>query len=229
VAAGMGWQEGQARELAEAVAPGRIKFVGARSDVGDVLGTFDALCMPSDSEACSLAAAEAWLAGVPLISTPVGLLEDHPGLARLIARGPTGADLARAILEDHRDAAGTARRVRHAKAFAGSEMSPATFGRKWVELMVKAAGKRAAGPVVQVQRGGIDPAVRDAVLACKSRGPEGGLVLLDEERLCCGGGEEKTACAAGKGVRPGRVGLRDCLACKSAELAAGHMAGSVAG
>jgi hypothetical protein len=60
----------------------------------------------------------------------------------------------------------------------------------------------------------VDPMVRDRVIHCPDRGPEGGLVLLDEERSCCGGGAERTACAAGEGARPGRVTLRECLACK---------------
>lgn len=60
---------------------------------------------------------------------------------------------------------------------------------------------------------GLDPAVRDRVLSCPHRGKEGGLVLLEEEQSCCGGGEERTACSAGKGARPGRVTLRECLEC----------------
>jgi hypothetical protein len=62
----------------------------------------------------------------------------------------------------------------------------------------------------------LDPVVRDAVNACQHRGPEGGLVLTEDERSCCGGGAERTACAAGKGLRPGRPTLRECLSCKSA-------------
>lgn len=59
----------------------------------------------------------------------------------------------------------------------------------------------------------VDPAVRDRVVSCPHRGPEGGLVLLEEEQSCCGSGDERTACAIGRGARPGRVTLRDCLAC----------------
>jgi hypothetical protein len=61
----------------------------------------------------------------------------------------------------------------------------------------------------------LDPVVRDAVLACPHRGAEGGLVLLEDEKSCCGGGAERTSCSAGKGERPGRVTLRECLACKT--------------
>jgi hypothetical protein len=62
-------------------------------------------------------------------------------------------------------------------------------------------------------RPSLDPAVRDRVLACEYRGCEGGLVLRDDERSCCGGGAERTACSAGKGAIPGRVTLRECLEC----------------
>jgi hypothetical protein len=61
----------------------------------------------------------------------------------------------------------------------------------------------------------IDTAVRDRVLACVHRGPEGGLVLLEDEQSCCGGGAERTQCRAGKGDRPGRVTLRECLDCRA--------------
>ena len=64
-------------------------------------------------------------------------------------------------------------------------------------------------------RQSLDPAVRDRVNACEHRGLEGGLILTYEERSCCGGGAERTLCRAGKGQRPGRVTLRECLACKA--------------
>lgn len=60
----------------------------------------------------------------------------------------------------------------------------------------------------------VDPAVRDAVNACPDRGVPGGLKLLEEESTCCGGGPELTECRAGRGQRPGRATLRDCLECK---------------
>lgn len=63
----------------------------------------------------------------------------------------------------------------------------------------------------------IDPQVIKRVNECEHRGPEGGLALTEDERSCCGGGAERTECRAGKGARPGRVTLRECLAC------AGHL------
>jgi hypothetical protein len=60
-------------------------------------------------------------------------------------------------------------------------------------------------------RSAIDPAVRDAVNACPSRG----LVLPISMQDDCGcRGKELSECRAGRGTIPGRVTLRDCLACR---------------
>ena len=80
------------------------------------------------------------------------------------------------------------------------------------DRIVAVAPPRPAAPSA---RPAVPARVRDAVLRCPDRGPEGGLVLRDDERTCCGGGEERTACAAGRGARPGRVTLRECLACRA--------------
>jgi hypothetical protein len=75
-------------------------------------------------------------------------------------------------------------------------------------------------PVFQEPVGeSIDPRVRDAVLRCEYRGREGGLILREDEKSCCNSGEERTECRAGKGRRPGRPTLRECLACKAEVVA----------
>ena len=62
----------------------------------------------------------------------------------------------------------------------------------------------------------LDPRVRDAVNAC----PDRGSVLPVSEQDDCGcQGRELTACRAGRGVRPGRVTLVDCLSCQADRLA----------
>lgn len=210
VVAGSGYGEADARRHATAVLdPARLIWLGNRHDVGDLLASFECLCMPSTSEACSLSAGEAWLAGVPLISTPVGLLEeDRPDLARLLPNPPTGADLAGAILADQADPEGTAARVARARAFAATHLTMDRFGADWTEAILAACPTR---PSVTT---GIDPAVRDAVNACLDRGPV--LPLSLQPAGCCGPGPEVSECRAGKGSIPGRVTLRDCLACKEA-------------
>ena len=76
---------------------------------------------------------------------------------------------------------------------------------------------RKMSPEEQVGRLGssrptIDPAVRDAVNACPSRGPVLPISLQDD---CGCRGKEVSECRAGKGKVPGRVTLRDCLECRS--------------
>jgi glycosyltransferase involved in cell wall biosynthesis len=129
--------EEEIRAQAERVAPGRIHFAGQTRDVGSALAAFDRLVMTSETEACSIAAAEAWLAGVPLVSTPVGMLEDHPWLARLMPARPTGEQVAAAILDDP-DAP---TRARAARQFARVELSPARFGREWTDLICRLGPK----------------------------------------------------------------------------------------
>jgi glycosyltransferase involved in cell wall biosynthesis len=112
------------------------------------------------------------------------------------------------MLEAHRDPEG-----RKAKGLAAAEQA-AQFD--WARSGRELSGViREFGLDCPPAPPAVDPRVRDAVRACPNRGPEGGLVLLDEERGCCGGGAERTECRAGKGSRPGRVSLRECLACKT--------------
>ena len=59
------------------------------------------------------------------------------------------------------------------------------------------------------RRPAIDPAVRDAVKACPDRGP---VLPLSQQPEC--GCAELTECRAGRGARPGRVTLRECLDCR---------------
>jgi hypothetical protein len=56
----------------------------------------------------------------------------------------------------------------------------------------------------------VDPAVRDRVNACPDRG---GVLPLSMQDDCGCQGKELSECRAGKGKIPGRVTLRECLAC----------------
>lgn len=165
VMAGIGYSLPDDMRYADQVAPGRIRFLGGRHDVGDVLSGFDALVMPSQSEACSLAAGEAWLAGCPLVSTPVGLLRSHPGLARLVPLHPTGEQLAAAILADGADRYGTAARVASARRFCAESMSTATFGRRWTDRICEVAPRPAvpAAPGLLLKAGNFLGAMRGFV------------------------------------------------------------------
>ena len=60
-------------------------------------------------------------------------------------------------------------------------------------------------------RPSIDPALRDAVNACPSRGSVLPISMQDD---CGCSGKELSECRDGRGTIPGRVTLRDCLACQ---------------
>jgi glycosyltransferase involved in cell wall biosynthesis len=81
---------------------------------------------------------EAMLAGVPVVSTPVGLAEEEPDLFRLLPRDPTGEDIAQALLADLADASGTAERVVHARQVVGEQATPERFGREWTAAICEA-------------------------------------------------------------------------------------------
>ena len=80
---------------------------------------------------------------------------------------------------------------------------------------------RAVPAAEQVARAGaasrvaLDPRVRDAVNACPDRGP---VLPISQQDDCGCRGRELTECRAGRGARPGRATLADCLACRAASL-----------
>ena len=83
----------------ELVEQGRVKFIGFRRDLPEVLKTFDVFVLPSRNEGSALAAVEAQFAGVPVVVSSVGsltdiIVEDETGL--LVEPGNPG-QLAAAI------------------------------------------------------------------------------------------------------------------------------------
>jgi glycosyltransferase involved in cell wall biosynthesis len=79
----------------------RVTFLGARSDVSEVLMAADAFVMSSKSEGLPMALLEAMAAGVPCIATAVGgipdLLEDDRGLSVPAQDAPALANAMAAI------------------------------------------------------------------------------------------------------------------------------------
>lgn len=74
---GTGPLEHKLRKIATEIAPGdRIRFLGFRSDVIDLLQESDAFVLPSHSEGCSISLVEAMATGVPAIGSRVpGIIE----------------------------------------------------------------------------------------------------------------------------------------------------------
>jgi glycosyltransferase involved in cell wall biosynthesis len=77
-----------ARELNQRIAgldlQRRVKLLGARGDVPDLLGASDILALPSLHEAAPMTVVEAMMVGLPVVSTPVGACPE------MVADGETG-------------------------------------------------------------------------------------------------------------------------------------------
>lgn len=76
-----------------------VTFLGARSDIPDLLEAADVVALPSTWEARSLVAQEALRAGVPLVTTPVGGLPALLGNAGMVFPVGDSARLRDALLQ----------------------------------------------------------------------------------------------------------------------------------
>jgi len=77
---GEGLMEAELKKELQDKAPGRYKFIAPINQIGNALQALDALVLPSYTEAFSLSMIEAWLAGTPVVSTPVGALRELESL-----------------------------------------------------------------------------------------------------------------------------------------------------
>jgi glycosyltransferase involved in cell wall biosynthesis len=187
VVVGEGHQRAELQREAE-VNP-RLRVVGPDPHPGDSLAAFDALCVPSRYESFGLTIAEGLWSGLPVVSTDCGLARLRPGLTYPIPFEPSGPDFARAVL----DAFASGPRP-GALDFAREQLAPARFAREWGSFLASIGG-----------------AARKARLdACPHRGP---VLPLSMQPSCGCASKELSECRAGKGAAPGRVTLRDCLAC----------------
>jgi len=99
---------------------GRVRFLGLRSDIPEVLGASDVFVLSSDFEGNPLSVLEAMAAGLPIVSTAVG------GVPSLLENGTSG------LLVQHGDAAGLS-----------SAMESLLADRKLRQAMGSAAARRA--------------------------------------------------------------------------------------
>ncbi len=80
------------RDHAERLTPGRVVFRPSVEHVGDALAGLDVFMLASRREAFSLGLIEAWLAGVPVVATPVGSLPElERRFGQLTVQVPIGA------------------------------------------------------------------------------------------------------------------------------------------
>lgn len=72
-------------------------FLERQFHTGDVYAAIDCLVMASPLEAGPLVVIEAWLAGVPVVSTLVGVVAEHPGWAMIVNDPNSVAEFCAAI------------------------------------------------------------------------------------------------------------------------------------
>jgi glycosyltransferase involved in cell wall biosynthesis len=126
--------------LSEELAPGLVRFVGPRLDVGSVYAAADHVILPSFMEGNSITLLEAWAAGRPVLATPVGLVaHEHPDLVRRIEPDAMGAAMAQALIADLEDAAGTRRRVERARRTALESYTWDMIAVRWTDHIVDLA------------------------------------------------------------------------------------------
>jgi glycosyltransferase involved in cell wall biosynthesis len=81
---GDGPERARLESMAEAVAPGRVHFLGQTENPQGPLAAADMVVLPSDTEGQPRAAIEAGLSGLPVVATRVG------GVSEIIEEGRTG-------------------------------------------------------------------------------------------------------------------------------------------
>jgi glycosyltransferase involved in cell wall biosynthesis len=101
VYAGSGWQEADVRRQVHAIAGSRACFVPMDRQVGNVFSALDAFVLASPAEGFSLALAEAWYCGVPVVATRVGAVPElearHGRLVSAVEVHPSPEALAQAV------------------------------------------------------------------------------------------------------------------------------------
>lgn len=116
---------------ATAAAKGRIRWLGRECHTGDAFAALDCLVCAGKSEGGPLVAIEAWLAGVPLVSTPVGVVAENPQWAASVDCDAPLSAWRNAVVNVCR-----AREVPTSIAREAAEKySAAALGRRWTEWL----------------------------------------------------------------------------------------------
>jgi glycosyltransferase involved in cell wall biosynthesis len=187
---------------------GRLHLPGPTEDVGSALGAIDVFLTPSLEDAHPLGSIEAMMAGVPIVTSATGMAVERPDLFRVVRRGATGAELARAVLADAGDVDGTSRRVASARSHALAHYSRSAFLARWAALFdglgLRAPKAGKAAPPSPWDR--LDHAGRERVRLCPLR--------KEEWDGCC----PLDRCHGPKSPHRGRrVQSIDCIECVLAD------------
>jgi glycosyltransferase involved in cell wall biosynthesis len=152
--------EGPERERLEQLASHlgvtkRVRFLGFREDVGDLLAASDLVVLPSLREGLSIALLEAMAAGKPIIASSIGSQREvasHADMARLV-RPADGQALGEAIVRLAGDEALMARLGRTARAVYESRYTENRMLQSYRQLyfdLLNAKSPAAAATAVQV-------------------------------------------------------------------------------
>lgn len=114
---------------------GRIRIIQAVESPAELLAAADVYLSASEFEGYGLSTAEAMLAGVSVISTPTGLLEAEPHLARIVHHGATAEEWAKAIVDDFRYVDWKKERVDTARKTMQTSHSVERFAKSWQDLI----------------------------------------------------------------------------------------------
>jgi glycosyltransferase involved in cell wall biosynthesis len=133
----------------------RVRFLGFREDVGDLLAASDLVVLPSLREGLSIALLEAMAAGKPIIASSIGSQREvasHAEMA-LLVRPADARALSDAILKLSRDEALMARLGRAARAVYESRYTEdrmlRTYKQLYSDLLIEKCPAE-AGTAVQV-------------------------------------------------------------------------------
>ncbi|QDT40368.1 Putative teichuronic acid biosynthesis glycosyltransferase TuaC [Gimesia alba] len=121
---GNGYAEVSLRSEIHKLCGPRCTILDKTEDIGSMLAALDRLIIASPAEGGPMVAAEAWLAGCPVISTPVGMIPElekkHGTLTHRINLNPTPDELANAVKRSGFKSA----EVQRAKSVAWRTFSP---------------------------------------------------------------------------------------------------------
>jgi glycosyltransferase involved in cell wall biosynthesis len=125
----------------------RCRFVGTRTDLGDLLAALDLLVVPSRSEGLPYVVLEAMLAGTPLIVTEVGGIPEVliDGVHGVLVPSRAPARLAQAITRCMAEPEGTRARAasarRHAEARFSLRAMLAAVDAVYAAVLAEGAGR----------------------------------------------------------------------------------------
>lgn len=135
---GDGWKAGETRKEAEELLGSNVKFVPPVRHIGDPLATFDCFVLPSYTEAFSLSMIEAWLSGVPVVTTEVGAIKElETKFGELAVRVPYTCSVEQLVEGVNIALRDGVRISDHARDVAWSNFTAEAMSERWMSYIEK--------------------------------------------------------------------------------------------